>query len=723
MDQPMESLWNRFLSPEGCDKPIPKWIWNAPLPQIDAEEIRRQFKGFRDRDGYGGMMIVLWGEDGYFSEEYIQKYGQALDIAAELGLTVILWDENGFPTGFAGGELAACFPQYAARRLDMTAVDVPDPAAVDLPVPDGKLMAAVAMEKHTGERIDLTGSVTEGRLRCKLPGGDWEVLLFHCVAEGPFGLLKGEHRFMDYLNADAVGKFIELTHQRYFDRFPQHFGSTIRYAFYDEPSFWRLQGRIWTEGYNELFEAKYGDSPALLYPALWRDIGPDTAAARNALLGFRSELYATAFVGTLADWCGQHGIALTGHMDQEEIANPVPLSGDLMKVFERQHMPGVDEIMAYGRGSRAYKIVSSAAVNYDKPAVMSETFGAMGEDMPVEVLYKEAMDQFAKGVNFLVPHGTWYDNQRNVIFPPELSFRSGKFGPVLPAFHQYAARLSAVLRQGRPVADVAVLYPIASLVAGNAFGQGDAYLGGTIAGGTNYLDVGEWLSRDIRLDFHYLHPEVLDRRCAVRGAELLLGNELMPQQYRAMVLTGSEAIHWSNVQRILSFHEGGGVVIAAGRLPAKSAEFGHDGDVVAAMDRLFSGAADTGLGWRKRTSEAGGKAYHLPEPDARTLRAALEDALPVWDVRLSRGVAAPGGNLTCLHKRLDGMDIWFFANSGDTAVDTPVLLRGRHAPELWDPHTGERGTVSHRQQMVGREVVTEIRLQLDAVRSVFVVSG
>jgi len=49
------------------------------------------------------------------------------------------------------------------------------------------------------------------------------------------------------------------------------------------------------------------------YPALWYDIGPETAAARNALFGFRAQLYAENFIGRIAAWCAAHGIDMAGH--------------------------------------------------------------------------------------------------------------------------------------------------------------------------------------------------------------------------------------------------------------------------------------------------------------------------------------------------------------------------------------------------------------------------
>jgi len=76
------------------------------------------------------------------------------------------------------------------------------------------------------------------------------------------------------------------------------------------------------------------------YPALWYDIGPDTAARATRCFGFRTELYASNYVGQVAVWCAQHGVKMTGHQDQEELRNPVAVSGDLMKIFEHQQIPG-----------------------------------------------------------------------------------------------------------------------------------------------------------------------------------------------------------------------------------------------------------------------------------------------------------------------------------------------------------------------------------------------
>jgi hypothetical protein len=721
---------------------------------------------------------------------------------------------------------------------------------VSLAVPAGELMAAVAMNATTLERLDLASHVQDGRLSWPAPAGTWRVMLFLCVPDGARDLV-------DYLDPEAVKKFVNLTYEKYYQAFPEHFGKTIDSAFYDEPTFhWIEGGRAWTPGFNREFERRHGRSPALLYPALWHDIGPDTAAARNLLFGLRTELFSEGFVKTLADWCHAHGIELTGHVDQEEIVNPVGLCGDLIKVFEYQPIPGLDQIFAYDRGSRMYKVVSSAAVNYGRRRVMTECYGAM--DLPVANLYREAMDQFAKGVNLMVPHAVWYRTDP-ITFPPELSFRTEPYASALPAYNDYIGRLQRVLQQGRPVVDIAVLYPIAGLQAAYRFGVGKPYEGGVIPKWADYMAVAERLSLDLRQDFTYLHPQTLDARCRVEGDTLRLDHPEIHQTYRVLLLPGTTTLSATNLAKMIQFFDAGGRVIATTRLPDQSVEWGRadavrqgvrhifgaeaalplpepprypqatassaweagghdaalacDGDpatrwnardgsrtdqwievnfgtprpfdrvrIEEAFDRALSHRVEIwdGQAWQVRAkgeaigakrlhqlgpvtasrvrlvieavgsdtpsiaefevldaqgnnlavrpeppgrltvnrNSRGGAAWFVERPDAANLVRVLAEALPAPDVSWPEPPRVQGGHLTYLHKHIAGREWFFFANSSDTPVKTPVLLRGRLRLERWDPHTGR--IAPQPAELEGN--VSRVILDLPPVSSLFLVA-
>ena len=687
---------------------MPKWIWNVSLEEIEPEEIRRQFKSFSEKDGYTGVMIVLWNNDGYMSEEYFEKYRCALEAAREVGLSIIIWDENGFPSGFAGGELEREYPQYTAKQLDMTELIAMGGQTVTMAAGEG-FEGAVAMNTLTNERLDISEFVTGGTLKWTAPTDEWRVMLFNCVSAGETYVAFGKAKIVDYLDKNAVSKLIELTHQRYYDRFPEFFGEVIKYAFYDEPAFWHVDGgRIWTPEFKAKFAGKHGFSPLLLYPALWHDIGEDTAWARNLLFGLRAELYGTEYIGTLAEWCHNHGILLTGHLDQEEIVNPVSISGDVIKVLGQADYPGVDEITSYLRGSCAYKLASSAAVNYDKERVMCEVYGDMGEDMPVEVLLKEGMDMLAKGVSFFVPHGTWYSNDpARINFPPELSFRSEKFAGPLAEYNEYAHRCCEILSGGRQIADIAVLYPIHDLQAQYHFGPGEPYTGGVNPEYSDYLRLGEMLMLEVRRDFVFLHPEMLEGKCTVRGAELCLDNMVNFQRFSVIIIPGMEFISVESLRKIAEFYDNGGTVLAFSRLPSGAVERGMDDEVCRLISHIFGNGANKV-----------GRSAFLPEYGPKELEKALFDTGICFDVRISNVDKIEGGCLSYIHKVKDGRDIYFIGNSSDNAVDIEVCLRGAKKPVLFDPHSN----VSTDMDYVCGEEVTSFCLTFPAVKSVFVFS-
>jgi hypothetical protein len=706
----LADLARDFASPPAAWKPRPLWFWNGPLDRARTTEIMERSRA----SGYHGFGILPTKEMGvpFMSPEFLGHYRHAVETAAHLGQKMCLYDEFWFPSGSAGGLLRERHPAALSKRLDLTETNVTGPGLVTLVGPKGVVMAAVAMDPVTFARLDLAAQVHDGCLSWSAPAGAWRVMLFTCVTDGAGGLV-------DYLDPEAVRKFVALTYEQYYRAFPEHFGKTIDSAFYDEPTFhWVEGGRAWTPAFNQHFKQRYGRSPALLYPALWYDIGADTAPARNQLFGLRAEMFATGFIKTLADWCRAHGLELTGHVDQEEIVNPVGLCGDLIKAFAHQPIPGLDQIFAYGRGSPMYKLVSSAALNYGRRRVMTECYGAM--QLPVPNLYREALDQFAKGVNLMVPHAVWY--QTNAItFPPELSWRTEPYASALPAYNEYVGRLQRVLQQGRPVADIAVLYPMAGLQAEYHFGVGKPYEGGVIPDWADYLAVGELLSLELRHDFTFLHPETLDARCRVNNDTLRLEHPDLFQNYRVLILPGASTVSAANLEKVKRFFDAGGKVIATTRLPTQSAEFGKSDQVQAAISHIFgaqTSAPPIGQPRPPHRNRRGGGAWFIHTPRAPALASVLAEALPAPDVTWQSPPVVKGGNLSYLHKVIGGRDFYFFANSSDTPVSTPIRLRGKGRLERWDPHTGRITT----QPAEVEGDSTRLLLDLPPVSSTFIVS-
>lgn len=717
------SLRQNFANPPQMFWPRPLWFWNDTGVTIPT--VKDQMRQARDRSRYGGFGILPFGKrfsPAYLSAEYFEVYGAALEQAKALGMVLSLYDEYGFPSGSAGAQnssdtslFAQRWPELTIKRLDKHEWDVsPGPFAVDIPGA-GRVASVVAMERDRLERVHLTDRVRDRHLEWQVPEGNWKVMAFLCVKDGD--------PICDYLNPEAADRFIEITHQAYYNRFKEHFGSTIDSTFFDEPTLYRAQGRTWTDQFNEKFRKKHGFDPRPYYPALWYDIGPETAAARNYLFGFRSELYAEGFTRRIQDWCRAHGIAATGHQDQEEVVNPVSVSGDLMKCFKHLEIPGIDKIGGDRPAERFYKVVSSAAYNWDRALVMSETYGAMG-DLPWSEMYTVAMEQYTKGINLLIPHAVWY-NDANVTFKPELSWRSPVYAEHLPEFNTFLARLNVLLQnEAAHVADIAVLYPIATLQGSHHLdGPLGHYKGGVEVPEADYVEVGELLAVKAGRDFTYLHPEVLETRCQIENSRLVLPNRIHPGRFSVLILPGHKTIHWSTLAKIKAFYDQGGAVIATGQLPSKSAEFGRDDDVSKAVKAMFApnesassdGAASAAISIRRNAQ--GGCAIRLGALNAQTLSEALATAQPTYDVMFE-----PGKTLRYIHKTGDGQDVFLFANLASQPIAGAVTIRGPHAFEAWDPHTGAIRPVEGRSVRRVGAPFTEIALELSPVKSVFLVS-
>ena len=579
-----------FANPPLVFKPRPLWFWNNST--ITSAGITDQMQKYKDNSGYGGFGILPFGGNlmpKYLSDNYFTLYSVAVQKANELGLKLCIYNEYGFPSGSVGAmngdgipRLMNKYPDATIKRLDKIEATVIGPRAYSRILPAGTLMSIVAMNTVTKERIDLTSTAANGTINWNVPEGSWKFMIFVCVKDGDPNV--------DYLDPDAVDKFIEMAQQPYYDHFKEYFGTTIKGVFYDEPTMYRASGRMWTPAYNEKFMAKYGFSPTAYYPALWYDIGPETAAARNYLFGFHAELYSSGFMKRIQDWCDTHGgITATGHQDNEDRSNPVCISGDIMKCYKYQNIPGIDKI---GGGEmrpaeKYYKIISSVAYNWDKPLVMSETYGDMG-NISWNEIYSIAMDQYAKGINQLIPHAVWY-NPGDVTFLPELSYRNPIYAAGLPQFTAFLGRLNVMMQNdGRHVSDIGVLYPISTL-------QGSHYMDGPLgamAGGvsipeSDYANVGEMLTTEVCRDYTWIHPEVLDERCTVEGNTLKLNNTRNYETFKVFILPAHKTISWSNLKKIKQFYDNGGKVIAIGTLPSQSAEFGHDSDVVATIGQMF----------------------------------------------------------------------------------------------------------------------------------------
>ncbi len=728
-----------FATPPDAYKSQPLWHLNGTL---ETEEIQRQLQDAQEKSGFSGIapLPVNQTRPDYLTEGYFDLYGDILDISKSLGMEVIFYDEIGFPSGGAGGLFNEHYPEHILSRLDMLEREVTGPETVTIDLPEGVHMAAVAMNTQTLERREMPLSPDQEQVVFDVPAGAWKLMVFTSVRH------ESNNSTVDYLNPASVEKFLSLTYDAYYEQFPDHFGSTIKMTYFDDVGLRKAQRRNWTPIFNEAFEAQHGYAPTLLYPALWRDIGPETAAARVALLGFRAELLANGYPRKIQEWAARRGVQSSGHAMGQYHPQPTFLGGDHIKFYKHVDIPMMDSIHYYGHGRPGFKLTSSASYTYDRPHTAVEIYGNYRSHFDSDMLYRSGMELFARGANMFLPHGMWYDPQ-NVRIPPLISDFNPDIADDLADYNDWVGRCALLLRGGKHIADIAVLYPIAAMQAHAILDavvdqhgvEGNVHPGLYVPPECDFNLLSDSLTGGVRRDFTFLHPEILDEQCVVAGSLLKLENEHNQQEYKAILIPGGRVIHWSNLQKIKAFYEAGGIVVATTALPDQSAEFGHDEDVQQTIAHIFGVSPDASLPDTKfiaNEHENGGMAYFIPTLDnnGTALDAALKEAIPIADVQFGANVPAfkhqpqPGsrppevafsGMLSYLHKVKEGRHIYFFANSTDEHIDSEITLRGNLRLQSWNPHDGSIRKIESDQQSANDAPVTRARLTLAPLQSVF----
>lgn len=720
-------LEKNFKNPPEQYKPMPFWHING---ELTTEGIRQQMKDAKDV-GFSGVALLPLAEKSatrpgtsptFLSEEYFARYQDMIDVAEELGMEIILYDDNDFPSGMAGGKMEELYPDHTMKRLDKIEHTVEGPTLFSDSVPGIQLMAAVAMNTKTNERIEISELAKNGILKWEVPTGEWNIMLFPLMKDS----FHKKYLCMDFMDTTAVRCMINETYEKYKARFGKYFGNTIKTTFFDDVGFWR-HPRNWTARFNEKFEELNGFDPRPYYPALWQNIGSETEAVRNAFFNTRAELLAEGFPKLVAQWNEKHGLKSTGHPPGNYDPTPIDMNADIFKFYRYTQIPLTDAIISYQFGQNGHKLISSAADYYDRPLVCTEIYGAYKEaTFDSLMLYRSMMDLFVRGVNRVIPHGMWY-NPEKVYISPLVSPYSEKIAPALPAYSEYVGRASMLLRGGRRVSEIGVLYPFEGLAGWFRFDNPENIRQGFyISPETDYQTVSGWLTNDIRRDFTFVHPELfLDDKYSIEQGLVKLNNQENYQAYHTMIITGSNIIGYRTLQKLKLFYDNGGTIIASTQLPFKSAEMGEDKKVIELVKEIF-GVNPLHQERQKSTVKSlnnnGGKAIFIPQPSANELAEVLEQNTISPDVQFVNNpvLKADFGKFNYIHKIKDGKHIYFFTNSSDEEIDTEVVLCGKLKLENWNPHNGILSELESTLYVKeGTQNFTKCNLTLGAVSSVF----
>lgn len=427
----------------------PFWSWNDKL---EPEELRRQIREFHQQGIGGFFMHARIGLDTpYMSEEWMRGIAACVDEARKLGLLAWLYDEDKWPSGFAGGIVSGRGGEYNQKLLKVR--EIPVDWNMREFVPHERSLSVYIVTRKGKQWLDWK-EVTGQALNMSEYRGKVVVEFF--VERGGY---------IDVMNPKAVEAFIRVTHDAYRERFANEFGKTIPGIFTDEPSCNR-QAYGWTDEFPREFLNRRGYDLMPHLPSLFYEVslrGRDWQKIRHDYLKTMTELFVENFTKRIYEWCETYGLQLTGHlMAEDTLWSQIAWVGAAMPHYEFMQLPGIDQLGRNLLTPLTVKQCSSVARQFGR-RVLSEMFGTSGWNASMEDQRWMAEWQFALGVDYVCQHLCLYSlrGARKRDFPP--SFLDHQ-----PYWHYWHllnnlfARITFMLRQGRPVTDILVLHPISS---------------------------------------------------------------------------------------------------------------------------------------------------------------------------------------------------------------------------------------------------------------------
>ena len=407
---------------------IPFWSWND---RLDPEELRRQIRVMHQLKMRGFFMHARGGlETEYLSDAWFACVNACVDEAEKLDMEAWSYDENGWPSGFAGGILLkdsanwATFLKYETSDTFPTGDDV---------------LGVYVIRDGVCTRVDAPQA---GALPYTVIRQGWD------------------SSYVDTMNPDVTKKFIAATHEEYKRRVG--FGKHMPGFFVDEPQYYRW-ATPWSDTLPEQFCRRYGYDVKSLLPALFVDC-EGAEEFRWDYYRLCHELFIHGFIKKVYDWCEENGCQLTGHaVEEATLHGQMWCCGGIMPFYAYEHIPGVDYLSRLIASDIACRQLDSVCAQLGRKKALSEMFAACGWDVSPNELKRIADLQYVNGVNVMCQHLYPYSirGQRKTDYPCFYSEHL-PWQAQLADFNEYFNHLGYILSRGTEHVRVLVIHPIHS---------------------------------------------------------------------------------------------------------------------------------------------------------------------------------------------------------------------------------------------------------------------
>ena len=540
-----------FLHPGAEYRGAPFWAWNCGL---DDSLLIREINVMR-RMGMGGFhMHTRSGMSvKYLSDEFMAKVRLCVEEARRQHMLAWLYDEDKWPSGFAGGYVTE--KKENRQRYLLFSPREPE---------DGILLA------RYGVVLDGEGYLKDYRRLAD--GASSAGQVWYASAQqtkpSPWFHFNG---YVDTMSASAIRDFIRITHDRYAEVLGGDLGTECPAIFTDEPQMPRkttlsraldLQDVIlpWTKDLEDSYRTTYGESLLDRLPEVIWELPQGVSRTRYRFHDHTAERFVSAFCDQIGAWCREHGVLMTGHMmDEGTLESQTRSVGEVMRAYRAFTLPGVDQLCD-GREFVTVKQAASAAHQQRCPGVTSELYGVTNWDFDFKGHKLQGDWQAAPGVSVREHHQYWCsmhgESKRD--YPASIGHQS-PWWQEYPFIEDHFARVNTLMTRGEPLIRIGVIHPVESCWI--AFGPDDQTGLKRAELDRRFAELTRWLLSDT-LDFDYICESTLPALWQP-GKAFRVG----AMAYDAVIVPACETLRRTTLDALRAFREAGGHVLFLGGVP------------------------------------------------------------------------------------------------------------------------------------------------------------
>jgi len=453
--QTYSQLKGLIADPPSEYRSAPLWDWNDKISEQGIDFHLKKFK----EGGIGGVFVHprpgLLTE--YLSEDWNHLFDYTVRKAKELGMKVWIYDENSYPSGFAGGHVPAQMPESYNHGTGFNCV------RQEILKPDtGHYEIILKLDKDKFTDITPTKE--------SLTGVKGVYYLFKKTF-GQKSYWYGNFPYVDLLQKGVTQKFMEITMKGYEKYDKDEFGKTLKGIFTDEPNLEAAMGPKsvfrWTTDLFPEFKKRWGYDLRINLPSLIDEVG-NWKKVRHDYHELMLELFLDRWAKPWSKYCSENGLLWTGHY--WEHGWPKPTHGydeEAFNIYFQQ--PGVDmlgnEYIPNGLGgqfgnTRAIRELRSSANQAGRTRTLSETYGGAGWEITFANFKRLADWQAVLGVNFVNQHLSYYSIKgvRKFDYPPSFTYHEPWWENYKP-MGDYLGRISMAMSAGQQINKTLVIQP------------------------------------------------------------------------------------------------------------------------------------------------------------------------------------------------------------------------------------------------------------------------